>query len=170
MFRVELPRRQTARAEMRPTAVDSTVAGRLGNIDEMRERPVISSASAHSERVLIVEDNEDILESLSEILRMRGYTVARAFNGQEALEHLFHAKPPAVILLDLMMPVMDGEQFLDVKARIPGLAAIPVVLISAAGDLPGKAAELGVSDYLAKPIDAKRLLAIVERHCQRAPV
>jgi CheY-like chemotaxis protein len=72
---------------------------------------------------------------------------------------------PSVILLDLMMPVMDGWQFRTEQLRDPALAAIPVILISADGTVREKAAALSAAAFLRKPIDVEQLLALVRQYC-----
>ena len=109
--------------------------------------------------VLVVDDDPDILEAVCEILSMEGYRVAEARHGAEGLERVA-AERPALILLDLMMPVMDGVAFVEaLRARHPG-AAIPVVVISADGN-PQRAEGLGARAFLAKPFDIEVLLSEV---------
>jgi CheY-like chemotaxis protein len=113
--------------------------------------------------VMIVEDDVAIRETLRELLEEAGYAVVPACNGREALEHLSH-RVPRLILLDLMMPVMDGWQFRDAQQRDPTLANIPVVVISADHGLERSAARLDVDGYLAKPFGLDALLAAVRRY------
>jgi CheY-like chemotaxis protein len=118
--------------------------------------------------VLIVDDDSNIRDMLSLFLSHKGYTVATAANGQEALDTLGQAtEMPDLILLDLMMPVMSGVEFRDVQRQDEALAAIPVAVISAAENLQDKAPQLDADTYLAKPIDFAALLETVERHCGR---
>lgn len=113
--------------------------------------------------VLIVDDDEATLGSLGSLLELEGYSVERARNGREALDKIALAREaPGLILLDLKMPVMDGWQFLAERSRNAVARAAPVVLLSGLPFIPN--AE-GVSDFLTKPIDAKRLLACVRRFC-----
>jgi len=109
--------------------------------------------------VLVVDDDPDILDAVCEILETEGYRVARARNGREALDRVDH-EPPAVILLDLMMPVMDGSTFAQALRGRPRHRGIPIVLLTAAGS-PQKAAALGASGYLAKPFEIEVLLSYV---------
>jgi CheY-like chemotaxis protein len=88
-------------------------------------------------QVLVVEDDAPIREALCAVLRDDGYAVAEAGDGQEALEFLRTHPTPRVILLDLMMPVMDGWTFLREQAADPALAGIPVVVITAGAGGPG---------------------------------
>ena len=109
--------------------------------------------------VLVVDDDPDILEAVCDILEGEGYRVARARNGREALVRVDEERP-LLILLDLMMPVMDGLAFAQALHRRDGDHEIPIVVISADGD-PQKAAALGARGFLAKPFDIDALLAEV---------
>jgi CheY-like chemotaxis protein len=103
------------------------------------------SESAHgqgpSERILLVEDDPDVRYSVTLVLQNEGYDVATAGDGREALEVLRRAAP-ALILLDLMMPVMDGFEFRVRQMQDPELARIPVIIFSGGSDLERKAATL----------------------------
>src|ERR1039458_2805429 len=103
-------------------------------------------------RVLLVEDDADIRDLLAGFLEDEGFTVATAPNGKEALAWLGTHPAPRVILLDLWMPVMTGEEFREVQMRDPVLAAIPVVIITAATDGPQRATALGVEGWIRKPV------------------
>lgn len=117
--------------------------------------------------VLIVEDDYDIREVLAEVLRDEGYEVTGASNGKEAIEVLANGlSKPKLILLDLMMPVMSGWQFVAEQRKVPALASIPVVVVSADGNLQAKAESLNASGCLRKPIEIDTLLALVERYCR----
>ncbi len=85
--------------------------------------------------VLVVDDERDLREGIAECLELEGYLVEQAKDGVEALE-LAAASRPAVILLDLMMPVMSGWQVIDALRTSPGLHTIPIIVISAAHELP----------------------------------
>jgi CheY-like chemotaxis protein len=112
-------------------------------------------------RVLLVDDDVDLRESLAEALEEEGYRVLRAANGQEALGLLRSEAPPHVILLDLLMPVMNGWQFCEAKRRDPALVAIPVVALSAAVSRdPASPYFIDVEDFVAKPV---ALPALVEK-------
>ena len=116
------------------------------------------------QRILIVEDDSDLREALSEVLRDEGYTVAMATDGREALDHLKRESRPSLILLDLTMPVMNGWQFRDEQRRDPDLSEIPVVVLSASDRLAEKMGPLGVTDYVRKPIELGQLLRMIERY------
>jgi len=115
--------------------------------------------------VLIVEDDFDVRDALSQLLEFEGYLVAGAANGQEAIDHLRSTPPPTAILLDLMMPIMDGYQFRSELMRDPSLASIPVIVISADSSVAEKAARMGAAAYLRKPIEVDALLHTLERCC-----
>ena len=117
--------------------------------------------------VLVVEDDLDIRESIAETLDDEGFHVAAAANGREALRKLEGAGgAPCVILLDLMMPDMDGWQFRKEQARNPTLATIPVVVVSADGNVGETAQSLGAAGHLRKPIQIHELVEMVLRFCK----
>jgi len=109
-------------------------------------------------KVLVVDDDPAILEICSDLLQTEGYTVSVATNGQQALEQI-RTDPPQVILMDIMMPVLDGvEACRQVKAN-PATAEIPVVLMSARTNLTRQSQDLASADALvAKPFDIDHLL------------
>ena len=113
--------------------------------------------------ILIVEDDLDIRDTVSQILEDEGYPVASAANGQEALDYLRGADLPGLILLDLMMPVMNGWQFRTEQQRDPRLSAVPVVVLSADSNVQEKAASLGAVGCIQKPIHLSDLLDTVDR-------
>lgn len=117
-------------------------------------------------QVLLIEDDEEIRESLLEILVEHGYEARGAVHGRDALEQL-RASPfrPCLILLDLMMPVMDGRSFREEQLRSPELAQIPVVVISAFGELAHDVDQLQSVAYLSKPLDLAELLQVLAKHC-----
>jgi CheY-like chemotaxis protein len=114
--------------------------------------------------ILIVEDEKDIRETLVNVVDMLGYHARSAANGREAIAMLAERPLPRLILLDLMMPVMNGEEFRRQQMSDPELAAIPVVIVSADWSVFRKAAALGVSDAILKPIDLDLLANTVERY------
>jgi two-component system chemotaxis response regulator CheY len=113
--------------------------------------------------VLIVEDDEDLREMMAQILSLAGFNAATATNGREALEYLRRGEAPQLILLDLMMPVMDGWEFQREHRRDPNLADVPVVVLSAVDET--RAAEAATHEFMKKPLDFERLLQIVTGYC-----
>jgi CheY-like chemotaxis protein len=111
--------------------------------------------------VLVVDDDPDILDALSEILEAEGYGVSRARNGQEALDRL-DAGRPDVILLDLMMPVMDGWEFSRrMRERSGETEQPPIIVLSADRNVGARAKEIGAVGHLAKPFELSDLLSMV---------
>ncbi|BDG04041.1 response regulator [Anaeromyxobacter oryzae] len=117
-------------------------------------------------RILLVEDDLSIRETIAELLAEEGYAVTCAANGAEALDLLSSDAAPSLILLDLMMPVMDGWAFRSAQRRDPRLASIPVLVLSAGhGGDSVAVAGLGVDAFLAKPFDLDTLVSTVHRLC-----
>ena len=115
-------------------------------------------------QILIVEDNADIRETLGMALLSFGYSVRQAVNGRDAVDQLQSgACSPTVILLDMMMPIMDGREFMAALRKLPAFDATSVILCSANRDLSDLAAELGVSGYLTKPVDYRELTQMIAR-------
>jgi DNA-binding response OmpR family regulator len=125
----------------------------------------MASVQSQATDILLVEDDETIAAILAAVLRDQGYTVCRASNGMEALEHLHKEPPPRLILLNLMMPVMNGWKFREQLREVPELAQIPVVLLSGVRDLDRKAAALEATDCFTKPYNLKAVLDAVRYHC-----
>lgn len=116
--------------------------------------------------VLIVDDDDDVRQLIKDILEEEGYDVLVARHGGDALAQLRTKKPaPCVILLDLMMPVMDGWEFLAEQHTDASLKAIPIVLFSADRSMNERAAALGAAGVLSKPVHLEDLLRVVEEHC-----
>jgi CheY-like chemotaxis protein len=120
--------------------------------------------------VLIVEDDPDVREMLAALLVSEGFHAVAAEDGLEAL-HLLravrHRAPqiPCLILLDLMMPRLSGNEFRRAQLGDPTVASVPVAVMSGAVDLEQRAQALGAVATLAKPIDCERLLKVVRRYC-----
>jgi|SRR5215471_18462779 len=114
--------------------------------------------------ILVVEDDPSMRASVVALLQSEGFAVRSAENGRRALELLADAPPPRLILLDLMMPVMDGWEFLAERRRFGSApaASTSVVLLSGLGFINGAP---GISDFLRKPVDATALLDCVRRFC-----
>ena len=121
------------------------------------------NAVGEARRILLVEDDASIREGVTDLLALEGYPVEAVGNGEQALAWLSCSGTPALILLDLLMPVMNGAQLIERLNADPRLAAIPVVVMSAA--LPAAAHLPPASAYLVKPFDLADLMAAVEQHC-----
>jgi CheY-like chemotaxis protein len=111
--------------------------------------------------VLIVEDEEDLREMMREALELNGYRVVTASEGVDALAKLAHIQAPCLILLDLLMPGMNGWDFYENVRKRPELAAVPVIVHSSA---PSRAPQ-GVTRVLQKPLGIDRLLSTVQEYC-----
>jgi CheY-like chemotaxis protein len=114
--------------------------------------------------VLVVDDDRDIRDSLIEVLEDHGYHATGAANGAEALAMLRTSPRPCLILLDLMMPVMDGRGFREEQLKNPAWADIPVIVISAYGNVEDQAHELAVN-FVRKPLRTRPLIEMVKRYC-----
>jgi CheY-like chemotaxis protein len=112
--------------------------------------------------VMVIEDDPNCLEAVSNVLKFGGYGVVEASNGLEALRALESGQAPDLILLDLMLPVMEGSRFLHEQRTRPALAQIPVAL-SGERDLSRRAKELAVAGYITKPVELEDLLSTVRR-------
>ncbi len=122
--------------------------------------------------VLIVEDDPDIRESLQNFLESHGYQVRAASHGREALEHLGRAPRPAVMVLDMSLPVMDGHRLLTTRKGDEALRAVPVIILSAAmagmnpRDRALYASNYGVAAFLGKPANPQQILETVQRYAR----
>jgi CheY-like chemotaxis protein len=116
--------------------------------------------------VLIVDDDQAILDGLGELLENEGYRVATATDGRDALQQLRSGLRPCVILLDLMMPGMDGWDFRHEQMKDDDLRDIPVVVITAAGFSEASVkAQFGDIEFVPKPPTGQALLDAVRRRC-----
>jgi CheY-like chemotaxis protein len=113
--------------------------------------------------ILVVEDDKDLREILGESLRLEGFDVVEVENGEVALRYLGTGARPCVILLDLMMPVMDGWTFRREMLKDQSLAQIPVVVMTAAGRR--SVDTLPVDAMLEKPLEIGNVLDVVEGYC-----
>ena len=118
----------------------------------------------YQSRVLIVDDNADVRQSLGWIIEARGYQVDTAEDGEEALSKVRHGLPACLILLDLQMPKMDGRSLRRKLLRDDILARVPVVLVSAEQNLLSIARELD-TDWLSKPINYDDLFQLLDKYC-----
>jgi CheY-like chemotaxis protein len=117
--------------------------------------------------ILLIDDETDLRETLKELLELMGFQVETAANGREGLAKLETKGPPCLIMLDLMMPVMNGWQFLDAIQKDPvhGNGLIPVIVVSAAADVIELQSQYGCRS-LTKPVDIDRLLTMAHEHCE----
>lgn len=129
------------------------------------------STSARIERqaspVLVVEDDPATLEAIGALLQFDGYTVVTARNSTEALHKLSGGLRPCLILLDLMLPHMDGFRFRRQQLQDAKLSQIPVAVYSGRVGAKPQLAPLGSAPYFQKPLDFDAFLNLVEAHCQR---
>ena len=117
-------------------------------------------------RVLVVEDDDTIRDTMVEFLQDNGYQAMGAVHGQDALDKLTVAPTPCLIVLDLMMPVMDGITFREQQLQNPVLSGIPVVIISAYQYVEARAQALDITAHLKKPLKLDDLLRTVRRYCE----
>ena len=113
--------------------------------------------------ILVVDDDDAVRDTVVDVLEDADYTVRVAHDGREALHLLRTGERPCLVLLDLMMPNMNGWDFALESARDPALSGIPICVITAAGSsrpFPGQAVAV-----LKKPIDLRQLLEVVGQHC-----
>jgi len=119
----------------------------------------MSDSETTSFSVLVVEDDADTRDSLTEVLEKDGFAVQTASNGREAFEVLHTASTkPCVILLDMMMPVMDGWEFRKAQRNDPELASIPVALLSAQPNIEAAVKSVGAAAYIRKPLSVDNLI------------
>jgi CheY-like chemotaxis protein len=125
------------------------------------------------QNILIVEDNDDIRDSLEEVLRTEGYKTYAVKNGREAVAALKRITGKSLILLDIMMPVMDGRDFIEAQKADSVMATLPVVVVTALE--AARALSIGKDPvsavgYLRKPIALNALFEIVEQHCEKQAI
>jgi two-component system, OmpR family, response regulator ResD len=125
-------------------------------------RPDAASGAAVRARVLVVEDEPTLREVIAAYLEDAGYTVDQAETGVQALDKMRQTRPD-VVVLDLLLPIMNAYELVPRMRSQPALAAIPVILFSAAQDLPNATEQLQPRASLAKPVDLDVLLAVVAR-------
>jgi CheY-like chemotaxis protein len=112
--------------------------------------------------ILVVEDDDDIRNAIVDLLETEGYATESAINGRDALNKLGAISKPCLVLLDMMMPIMNGREFLDIAMKDAHLAPIPVLIVSAIAD---KASTEGSIGFLKKPIDIDVVLKVVSQYC-----
>lgn len=135
---------------------------------------MVSRVPAH---IMVVEDDRDIRETVVEILAEHGYVVSGASDGLQAFELLTNSPKPDLVLLDLMMPHMNGFEFRERQLNSPEYSAIPIVVLSADGNVSDKATKLGAAAFVRKPVKIQPLLDLIEAvlrqharlHIERGP-
>lgn len=138
-----------------------------GMVSALRLNCSMGQASAEHKTILVVDDNDDLRELYGTTLRRAGFVVSEAENGEVALAVLEHSKvAPSLLLLDLMMPVMNGVELMRVLHDSGRLAGLPVIVLTAGGrpsDVPG------ANKFIRKPVDACLLLELVRELCSSRP-
>ena len=119
--------------------------------------------------VLIVEDDRDVREAAAALLEVEGLRVAEAEHGAEALGLLEAGLRPKAIVLDMMMPLVDGERFLRARRLEPEIASIPVIVFSALQKIPRDLSESNVVAILSKPVEPQRFVRIVRETVAASP-
>jgi CheY-like chemotaxis protein len=118
----------------------------------------------HERPVLVIEDDFDVRDALTDILTDAGLSVVCAKDGSEAMTYLESGARPRLILLDLMMPGMDGYQFLSERRDQLSLADVPVVILSADRRGARRWRELGADGCLTKPVELDELMEVIRHH------
>ena len=125
----------------------------------------MAMANESNKNVLVIDDDYDIRDLVVFYLNSKGYQAVGASNGKDAIAHLQTETKPALIILDLMMPVMDAWEFREAQQSDPAIGQIPVVLISATDEVSDHVIPLAAAGFIRKPIDFNHLLTTVEQHC-----
>jgi CheY-like chemotaxis protein len=126
------------------------------------------SSPGHEDIILVVEDDEDLRDSLCMLLEAEGFRAVGVVHGLEALEYLQAHAPPCVILLDLMMPVMSGGEFRARQRADALLARVPTIVVSAMDLAHQQVQAMEAAGYLTKPVDPKQLTWAIRQHCRAA--
>jgi CheY-like chemotaxis protein len=135
------------------------------SLDTGAQRPV---PATEPDLIFLIEDDFILRASLAAVLGSEGYRVECAANALEALTRLERPPKPALILLDIMLPYMDGLEFRSLQRRLPAIADIPVIVITAVGVRPDVAAELDLRQSFFKPLERQGLLDAIRQHCRPA--
>jgi CheY-like chemotaxis protein len=162
---------------LRPTDVDDNSVESLVEKAKRRAAPATARGGngdvhlrprAPTGPVLVVEDNDDVRDAMMALIESAGFVARGAANGQQALDLLNQTdERPSLIVLDLMMPVMNGLEFRQRQLADPSLAGIPVVVVTAYGRSVDRERFRG-AEVLGKPIELERMLDIVRERCARA--
>lgn len=114
--------------------------------------------------ILIIDDDPDVTESLVFLLNAEGYSCATSSNGLAAIEYLEKNPLPKLILLDLMMPIMDGYQFHMVQQQDVELAQIPTILLTA-GTIDRRIEDMKIANFFPKPVPVEELMLAINQYC-----
>jgi CheY-like chemotaxis protein len=117
----------------------------------------------HTDPILVVDDDDDLREGLVDILEREGFEVAEASDGAAALALLRRGLRPKFILLDLMMPVMDGESFCKAWQADASISSIPVIILSAEPAIATKAEDCRATAFIPKPFEREKLFQTIEQ-------
>jgi len=123
------------------------------------------TSMTHQHEVMLVEDDVESRDALAAVLEVYGFQVREAVDGQDALDQLHAGYRPCAILLDLMMPRLDGWGFRETQRVDPDLGRIPVALLTAAGNIRLQARKLDVDAAFSKPADLDGIITFIEQHC-----
>jgi CheY-like chemotaxis protein len=130
---------------------------------EKEQRQVTGTDVMDTHTILVVEDEDESRQVLMQILELEGFNAVGASNGVEAMDYLHTSDLPCLIILDLLMPVMNGRQFRNALLQVAELAKIPVVVVSALDS--SAVSDLGVVRVFRKPLDIDALVRIVRENC-----
>ena len=130
---------------------------------EKEQRQVTGTDVMDTHTILVVEDEDESRQVLMQILQLEGFNAVGASNGVEAMDYLHTSDLPCLIILDLLMPVMNGRQFRNALLQVAELAKIPVVVVSALDS--SAVSDLGVVRAFRKPLDIDALVRIVRENC-----
>jgi CheY-like chemotaxis protein len=136
--------------------------------NRLKEKREIGCGLKHLDcpKVFIVEDDKSIRETFEEALKSEGFEVETFADGQKAIDRLKTSPEPCLVLLDMLMPVMNGEEFMNHFHQLPAtILPIPVFLVSATSS-SAVALKLGCSGFMKKPVDLEALLIIVHTYCK----
>ena len=118
-------------------------------------------------KIFIIEDDRDIRECFRMTLESEGYSTESFENGRDAIARLDHSAEPCLILLDFMMPVMNGTEFMKKFAKFPTTVIPTPVFLCTAGGTEKDSISMGCCGFIKKPVDLDILLMIVQKHCQK---
>jgi two-component system, chemotaxis family, chemotaxis protein CheY len=151
-----------------PRGATTCVATRLSDAISAFEGGARIAEDCVMPRILIVDDDKDYRECLQTYLEYEGYQAVVAGDGVEAL-HRLRRTALQLVLLDMMMPLMDGAQFLARQRNEPGMAGVPVLVISASDEAARQAHSMGAAGVLKKPLDFDQLVDAIRAHCAAEP-